>query len=138
MKPSLRFVFDTNVIVSALLLGESISRRAFDRAVEIGKILLSIPVLGELNEVLGRQKFRKYITVDETRRFLAALVREAEWMEVDVKINACRDPSDNIFIELAMSGSATQIISGDNDLLSLSPFEGISVLTPAAFLERFR
>jgi len=129
---------DTNVIVSALLLAESTSRRAFDRAIDLGKILLSFAALAELNDVLGRRKFRKYVTENEAKRFLAALVREAAWVEVKVRVAACRDPSDDKFLELAVSGGATHIISGDHDLLALNPFRGISVLTPAAFLERFR
>ena len=132
----MRFVFDTNVLVSALLLEESISRRAFDHATGSGTLLLSFPALAELNEVLGREKFRKYITEEEAKRFLAAFVREAEWVEVNVKISACRDRRDNKFLELAVSGQATHIITGDNDLLSLSPFQGIPILTPDAFLQQ--
>lgn len=77
----MRFVFDTNVIVSGLLLEESRSRRAFTLALERGKILLSFPVLAELNEVLGRRQFRKYVDEDDVRRFISALVHEAEWVE---------------------------------------------------------
>ena len=46
--------------------------------------------------------------------------------------------NDNKFLELAITGRASHIISGDHDLLSLSPFKGITVLTPPEFLERFR
>jgi predicted nucleic acid-binding protein len=38
------------------------------------------------------------------------------------------------FLELAVSGGATHIISGDDDLLVLHPFRGIAVVTPQAFL----
>jgi putative PIN family toxin of toxin-antitoxin system len=132
----LRFVFDTNAVVSALLIEDSISRRAFDRASDRGRFLLSLPVLAEINEVLGREKFRKYITEDEAKRFLAAFVRKAEWVEVNVKISASRDPSDNILLELAVSGEATHIITGDKDLLALSPFQGILILPPGDFLQQ--
>jgi len=131
----LRFVFDTNVVVSAALLAESTSRRAFDRALDTGQLLISFSVLAELHEVLGRQRFRKYIQEDEARQFLAALLRGAEWIEVGEKITACRDPKDDKFLELAVSGRATHIVSGDKDLLSLSPFRGIPILTPDGFLQ---
>lgn len=131
----MRFVLDTNVLVSALLLETSTSRRAFDHALDHGKILLSFPVLAELNEVLSRKQFRKYVDEDDARRFLAALVRVAEWVEVSARITACRDPKDDKFLELAVSGHATHIVTGDHDLLTLNPFQGISVLTPQAFLE---
>jgi hypothetical protein len=45
--------------------------------VDTGKILLSLPVLAEFNEVLGREKFRRYVREDAAKRFLAALVRVA-------------------------------------------------------------
>jgi putative PIN family toxin of toxin-antitoxin system len=134
----LRFIFDTNVIVSALLLEESTSRRAFNLALERGKILLSFPVLAELKEVLGRQQFRRYVEEDEVRRFISALVHEAEWVEARMQIVASRDPKDDKFLELALSGQATHIISGDKDLLTLSPFQGTPILTPDAFLETVR
>ena len=134
----MRFIFDTNVIVSALLLEESTSRRAFNLALERGKILLFFPVLAELNEVLGRRQFRKYVDEDDVRRFISAFVHEAEWVEVRAKVVASRDPKDDKFLELAVSGHATHIISGDKDLLTLSPFQGTSILTPGAFLETVR
>ena len=100
--------------------------------------MLSVPVLAELNEVLGREKFRKYIRDDEAKLFLAVFVRVAEWVEVNVKITACRDASDDKFLELAVSGRANHIISGDNDLLSLNPFQGVLVVTADRFLELVR
>ena len=63
----MRFVFDTNALISAALSDESTSRRAFDRALDRGTILVSLPVVKELNEVLSREKFRPYITEDEAR-----------------------------------------------------------------------
>ena len=48
------------------------------------------------------------------------------------------NPLDNKFLELAVSGRATHIISGDNDLLSLNPFQGMPILTPDAFLQQLR
>jgi putative PIN family toxin of toxin-antitoxin system len=130
----LRFVLDTNVIVSALLLMDSPSREALDRAFDGGKVLLSTPVLAEIHDVLSRPKFRKYISEDNARQFLASFVRKTEWVEIAEAIQACRDPSDDKFLELAVSGHATHIVSGDKDLISLSPFRGIDIVCPDAFL----
>ena len=49
-------------------------------------------------------------------------------------IAACRDPKDDKFLELAVSGRADLIVSGDQDMLALNPFRGISIVTPAAFV----
>ena len=52
------------------------------------------------------------------------------------QIKICRDPKDDKFLELAVSGGAHHIISGDNDLLALSPFRGIEILRVDNFLKR--
>lgn len=131
----MRLVFDTNVLVSALLLADSVPRQAFDRGRKQGRILISWATLAELHEVLGRHQFRKYVDEEDVRRFLAALTREADWVEITAHIAACRDPKDNKFLEVASSGRATHIITGDADLLSLSPFQGISILSAQRFLD---
>ena len=51
------------------------------------------------------------------------------------EITACRDPKDNKFLSLAVSGHATDIITGDSDLLALNPFQGINILQPQNFLQ---
>lgn len=130
-----RFVFDTNAVISAVLLKQSITRRAFDRAVEEGQLLVSLETIDELNRVLRRGDFAKYVTDDQRMEFLAVLLREAAFVEVTVQIGECRDPQDNKFLELAVSDHATCIISGDKDLLVLSPFRGIPVVTPRDFLD---
>jgi putative PIN family toxin of toxin-antitoxin system len=130
----LRCVFDTNVLVSALLLPDSKPRHALELALQKGKVLLSFATLAELYEVLGRKKFLRYIDEEDIRSFLAALTRDAEWVEVDVRITACRDPKDDKFLELAVSGHASHVVTGDADLLALHPFRGIEIVPPHRFL----
>src|SRR5438105_4870687 len=116
-----RSVFDTNVLVSSALLPESVPRQAFDKAKARGRLLISAATVEELSEVLRRPRFNKYIHEEERMEFLAALIREAELIEVNEVVSDCRDPDDNKFLELAASGGATLIISGDKDLLVLHP-----------------
>ncbi len=97
-------------------------------------MLISLATLAELNEVLRRPRFNIYLRVDERQEFLAALVRESELVEVSAAVSACRDPKDDKFLELALSGAATHIISGDDDLLALHPFRGIAILSPHYFV----
>jgi putative PIN family toxin of toxin-antitoxin system len=133
----LRVVLDTNVLISALLLRDSVTRRAFDSAFANGKVLLSVELLAELSQVLGRKRFRKYVDGVDVRRFAAALVRESEWVRVATTIAACRDPEDNKILALAVDGRATLIVTGDDGLLSLDPFRGIRIERPDQFLRRF-
>jgi putative PIN family toxin of toxin-antitoxin system len=67
-----RYVFDSSVIISALLLKNSKPRQAFDLAIDHGVILLSLPVIKELNSVFCRAKFNRYLGLEERERFLAA------------------------------------------------------------------
>ncbi|MFO7683988.1 MAG: putative toxin-antitoxin system toxin component, PIN family [Chloroflexota bacterium] len=130
-----RFVLDTNLVVSAVLIKQSIARRAFDQAGQDGRILLSMAVITELNGVLKREKFNKYLTESERLSFLNVLVHEAEIIQISETISACRDPKDDKFLELAVAGQADAIISGDQDLLALNPFQGISIVDPHQFLQ---
>ena len=118
----MRCVFDTNVLVSALLLPESKPRQALDLALGNGKVLLSFAALAELYDVLSRKQLHRYVDEEDIRSFLAALTREAQWIEVDAEIKACRDSKDDKFLELALSGHATYIVTGDSDLLLSIPF----------------
>jgi putative PIN family toxin of toxin-antitoxin system len=129
-----RVVIDTNVAVSAALLPRSVPRQAFDRALAQGTVLISPATVAELNDVLRRPHFDQYVHEEERLVFLATLVREAELVVVTDVVTACRDPKDNKFLELALSGEATHIVSGDEDLLVLHPFRGVRILTPKAFL----
>ena len=131
-----RFVFDTNAIVSAMLLSKSKPRRAFDKAKQYGTLLVSDEVIEELNDVLRRDDFEKYVTEALRVEFLAALLRDAELVEITEHIKECRDPRDDKFLSLAVSGKADCIVSGDKDLLVLDPFRKIPIIPPARFLEQ--
>ena len=102
-----------------------------------GTVLLSLPALTELNEVFARRRFDKYLLEGERMRFLATLVKASEVVHVTETIVDCRDPRDNKFLELAVSGRADCLISGDQDRLALNPYRGIPVLTPKEFLTGF-
>mgnify|MGYP002336292527 CR=1 FL=1 len=128
------FVFDTSVLVSVVLLKDSIPQKALAKALQKGKLAQSLATLDELKEVLERKKFDKYITRDERMRFFKTLAEESALIDVKLQITACRDPKDNKFLELAVSAQVQAIVSSDDDLRALHPFQGIAILTPSAFL----
>ena len=99
-------------------------------------MLASPDTLDELVEVLGRNKFDRYLSAEEREAFLEALVERVDVVEPVEEIHACRDPSDDKFLELAVEGRAEAIISGDEDLLALHPFRDIAIVPPSAFLEQ--
>ena len=134
MTPDMRVVFDTNVVISAMLLPLSVPRRALDRAMREGRPLISAATTTELDEVIHLPKFDKYLSEEERIEFLTTLVHEAELVNVVETVTVCRDPRDNKFLELAVSGRATHIVTEDADLLVLQPFRGIIVVSPSAFV----
>ena len=97
-------------------------------------IALSVPVYTEIAEVLARPKLQRWISAERRDEILAVLSAAAVWSEPRVRITDCRDPKDDIYLELASSAGADVIVSGDGDLLSLDPWRSIRVLRPAEFL----
>ena len=95
---------------------------------------MSVATIDELDDVLRRGKFDRYVLEDERLRFLSAFIRDTMLVDVTVAVAECRDAKDNKFLELAVSGNATCIVSGDNDLLELCPFRGIPIVTPQDFV----
>ncbi|WP_269086269.1 putative toxin-antitoxin system toxin component, PIN family [Trichormus sp. NMC-1] len=87
--------------------------------------------------MLNRSKFDKYISVSIRTQFLAKLKLEAEQIKMEQIIKECRDPKDDKFLEVAINGNATYIITGDKDLLELHPFRGVDIITATQFLEAF-
>lgn len=134
--PRARVVVDTNVLISRLLLPSSVSARAVRYIVEHGQLLASDATLSELAEVLSRDKFNRYVDLADRHEFFRQLVRVVERIPITHIVHACRDPKDDKFLELAVNGNANMIVTGDQDLLVLSPFKKIPIITPASYLER--
>lgn len=128
-----RIVVDTNVLISRLLAPASVPGKATDKALE-DQLLVSEATLAELAEVLTRKKFDPYVTLEERERFFALLTRIATKVAIHHRVQACRDPNDDKFLELAVNGQAACLITGDADLLALHPFRGTAILSPSAFL----
>lgn len=137
MNSDTRCVLDTNVIISALLFNESVPGQAFVQSLDHGTILISHSLIEELNDVLVRGKFDRYVSREDSDNFLEALIRESELVEISESVEACRDPKDDRILELAVSGNASLIVTGDSDLLVLNPFRSIQIVTPAELLELF-
>ncbi len=135
MNHKTRYVFDTNVIISALLFNNSIPGQAFSRVLDDGIILVSQSLAEELGDVLAREKFNRYITLEARERFLDGLIRQSELVEITDTVRACRDAKNDRILELAVNGDAAFIVTGDDDLLVLNLFRGIHIVTPSQLLE---
>jgi len=135
-KKVIRVVLDTNVLLSALLFGGSLTP-----LVEGWKQGRFFPVFSratfqEFTAVLTYPKFK--LTKGEISALLEAEALpffEVEEVLEEIK-GVCRDPEDDKFIACALAGSADWIVSGDPDLLALEKFRSLRILKPSDFLRR--
>jgi uncharacterized protein len=134
----MRVVFDNNVLISAALLINSVPFMAFEKAVKKHVILRSSEILQELRETIYKSKFDKYFENDVAREgFVISFIAASNQTEIAHNVAICRDPKDNVYLELALSGKADCIISGDDDLLILDPFRKCRIITPKDFLDLY-
>lgn len=133
----MRVVIDTGVLVSGLIRPRGTTGEVL-LALRDGKftVLYSNETVMEIIDVLGRDKFRlKYHILPDDISALINLIRlRGEVVVPKQRVADCRDPKDDKFLDVALSGDADRIVSGDLDLLSMNPYRSIPVVTPAEFL----
>lgn len=134
MRP--RVVFDTTTVISALLFanGRLAWLRKHWRQGGCAP-LLSAETAGELTRVLAYPKFR--LAAEDRDELLADYIPFCELVR-DVKACAakCRDANDQPFLDLAQSGNATVLVSGDKDLLALTGKTRFVIETPEEYRRR--
>ncbi len=139
---SRRVVLDTSTLVSAALRIGSVPHQAVLEAFGTCDICASTETLAELEQVLDRAKFDRYLNRALRREFFALFrrnvhlyaVENADQTAVDP---SCRDPRDNHVLALALAAEADVVVASDEDLLVLHPWRGIPIVTPAEFLSQF-
>jgi putative PIN family toxin of toxin-antitoxin system len=139
MKKNKLFVLDANTLISAFLLSRtSIAAQAYYKIKSDGHIIVSDETFDEFTNVFIRPKFDRYLSLDKRLIIIEDLKSIIKVITVSIKINSCRDPKDNKFLELAVEAGAACIVTGDKDLLVLHPYAGIPILTAADFLRTFQ
>ena len=137
----MRAVVDTNILVRAIIRPRGAVGRVLS-GLRRGDytLLYSKALLDELVDVLNRPRIRqKYHLTDRDITTLIRLVLlRGEAVIPALKIAVCRDPKDNKFLEVAVAGRADVVVSKDDDLLAMRPFEEIPILSSGAFLQMLR
>ena len=131
-----RIVIDTNVLISGLLSTTSTPAQAVEKAVTNAQLVATTATLRELMEKLQSSKFDRYVRPERRDALLERVASLVEMIEVLQPVRASRDAKDDKFLEAAVNGRASVIVTGDKDLIGLSPFRGIVILTPADYLAR--
>ncbi len=127
-----RVVFDTNILVSALVFpggrGEAALRRIID---ETDQLVLSRPIVDELLDVLAR----KFARDAEELAHVAVFVTElAVIVAPKRRLRIVKDDPDNRILECAVAGRAEVIVTGDKALLALKLYQKIRILTLREYL----
>ena len=113
---------------------DSIPGKALKKARQTGTILISAEIASEYFAVFSRPKFEKYVSLETRLAFIENIIANSLSVEPNEKFNVCRDQRDNMFLDLAVTAGASCIISGDQDLLVLNPFNNIPIISSADFL----
>jgi uncharacterized protein len=124
----LRVVIDTNIWIS-FLIGKSLT--GLSEAIINGQVLVlfSDDLFCELLEVLKRPKFKKYFSETDIENLVTLLHEKVELIEITYYFKDCRDAKDNFLLDLAVSGDANYLVTGDADLLILNPFQGVEIIS---------
>ncbi len=134
-------VIDTNVFVSGLISSaHSPPVKILDAVKNKNAIhLVSDPIVDEYLRVLNYPRIRKFkkITDEFIRDIAAYLVHWTERVEIVSQIRQSPDPDDNMFLEAAVDGEATFVVTGDKtDLLHLGEIQGIAIVSAAEAVRR--
>ena len=131
-------VIDTNVLISAGLLPHSKSAQVLAIAVERFVIAQNEATWHELETRIARQKFDRYFEKDGRLKHLIQIAQSIKRFESIAQIQYSRDQTDDKFLELAIDSQSSIIISGDPDLKNIQVYEGIEILSPSIFFDRFQ
>jgi putative PIN family toxin of toxin-antitoxin system len=133
MAKKLRIVFDTNVLISAIIF-KGKPREIYDFALnEKYETITSSTLIAEFTGILTK----KFLLSLTEIKIIEQEIREVfEVVHPKETINVVRDVDDNRVLEAAVEGKCQYIITGDKDLLILKKFQDIEIVTPEQFLNR--
>jgi putative PIN family toxin of toxin-antitoxin system len=138
----LRTVLDSTILVSAFLTpggaADAVLQAAMD---ERCTCILADPIFDETTRrLLDARLQRRYAYTASDVAAYEALLRSAFTRVTDLPFltGIVRDPNDDMILACAVAASATYVVTRDHDLLSLVSYEGITVITPEAFLALLR
>jgi uncharacterized protein len=129
-----RVVIDTSILISAALSAPGKPAQVLGYVIEHAQLIFSRESFREIALTLLASKFDRYITNADRASLLTSLAASAEWTTISERVTVCRDPSDDMILETAISARANVIVTGDNDLLVLDPFRSIRIVSAAEFI----
>lgn len=133
----MKVVLDTNVLISWVFGKGSRINLLVQKILTSHQLFTCDEILNELKEKLTSPRLQKFIAPEKAQQLVARYTSAATSLKVLNHVQVCRDPDDDIVLALAATAEADCIITGDNDLLILHPYENILIVTPSAFIDKF-
>ena len=132
----MKVIVDTNIVISSIVFESSV-KEAFIAILPNPhvELILSPKIKSELRATIFRDKFLRIAGRHRISTMLDQYFRAAKEISANSSFRICRDPKDNIFLDLAYSAGADFIITGDNDLLNLDPFYRTRIVRLADFIK---
>ena len=96
-------------------------------------LIYSEESLFEINDVVNRDKFRKYFSIEASNFVIHLFETYGIYINIISNITVCRDPKDNFLLNLAVDGNADYLITGDKDLLILEKINNTKIITISDF-----
>jgi putative PIN family toxin of toxin-antitoxin system len=135
----LRVVLDANVYISALIRPEGPPGRIVERFLRESsfQIVLSPAIVEETVRAFAYPRLRKYIHAGvDSELWFEDVILLAEFVAGDYEVEGVSvDADDDKYFAAAVEGSATLIVTGDPDLLTVKECRGIRIVTPRVFLD---
>ncbi len=132
----MRVILDTNVFISGIFFSGPPSQILKAWANQSFQIVLSQQILNEYQRV-AEDLSSKFQTID-ILPIIELVTIHGQFVDAQgFDISACEDPDDDKFLECAVAGKCKTIISGDKHLLKLAGYEGITVLSPRDFVDKY-
>jgi len=127
-----KVVFDTNILVSALVFPGGRADAALRRIVEEqDQLIISKAILAELLRVLGSKFSRDSEELAHVAVFLSEL---ALTVKPRRRLQVVKDEPDNRILECALTGRAEVIVTGDHSLLALGEYKGVRIIRLREYL----
>lgn len=134
----MKCVFDTNLLISALIIPGSTPNAALRSALVLGTVYTSEDCFEEFTTRIFRKKFDKYFTAVEREAIINLLKPQLEFIIVKNSPERSRDKTDNKFLSVAEAVNADYLITGDNDLLTLTSHGKTHIIRAMDFLALFK
>jgi len=132
----MKVVFDSNILVAALLLPGGRAEAAVANILDgVDDLVISRLIIQEVLSVLA-SKFSR--DKEELSRVAVVLGELGRIVEPSRRLYVLRDEPDNRILECAVEGNAEAIVTGDKAMLAIGEYEGIRLVTLADYLKKPR